>query len=33
VEATFHKTLTANDIKAGDPPSTDYVKLGFGFVF
>ncbi len=33
VEATFHKTLTANDVNAGDPPSTDFVKLGFGFVF
>ena len=33
LEATFHKTLTGNDVGAGDPPSTDYVKLGFGFVF
>ena len=33
LEATFHKTLTGNDVSAGDPPSTDYVKLGFGFVF
>jgi hypothetical protein len=33
LEATFHKTLTGNDVNAGDPPSTDYVKLGFGFVF
>lgn len=33
MEATFHKTLTGNDVNAGDPPSTDYVKLGFGFVF
>lgn len=33
LEATFHKTLTSNDVNAGDPPSTDYVKLGFGFVF
>jgi hypothetical protein len=33
LEATFHKTLTANDVNAGDPPSTDFVKLGFGFVF
>lgn len=32
-EATFHKTLTGNDVNAGDPPSTDFVKLGFGFVF
>ena len=33
LEATFHKTLTGNDVGAGDPPSTDFVKLGFGFVF
>jgi hypothetical protein len=33
MEATFHKTLTAHDVEAGDPPSTDFVKLGFGFVF
>lgn len=33
LEATFHKTLTGNDVNAGDPPSTDFVKLNFGFVF
>ena len=33
MEATFHKTLNANDVSAGNPPSTDFVKLGFGFVF
>ncbi len=33
MEATFHKTLTGNDVSAGDPPSTDFVKVGFGFVF
>jgi hypothetical protein len=33
LEATFHKTLTANDVNAGDPPSSDFVKVGFGFVF
>lgn len=33
MEATFHKTLTSHDVAAGDPPSTDFVKLGFGFVF
>lgn len=33
LEATFHKTLTSHDVDAGDPPSTDFVKLGFGFVF
>jgi hypothetical protein len=33
MEASFHKTLTSKDVNAGDPPSTDFVKLGFGFVF
>jgi hypothetical protein len=33
MEATFHKTLTGKDSSAGDPPSTDFVKLGFGLVF
>ncbi len=33
LEATFHKTLTAHDVEAGDPPSTDFVKVGFGWVF
>ena len=33
LEATFHKTLTGNDVNAGNPPSTDFVKVGFGFVF
>jgi hypothetical protein len=33
LEATFHKTLTGHDVGAGDPPSTDFVKLGFGVVF
>jgi hypothetical protein len=33
LEATFHKTLTSHDVDAGDPPSTDFVKVGFGFVF
>ena len=33
LEATFHKTLTANDVNAGDPPSTDFMKVAFGFVF
>jgi hypothetical protein len=33
MEATFHKTLTAHDVEAGDPPPTDFVKVGFGFVF
>jgi hypothetical protein len=33
LEATFHKTLTSHDVAAGDPPATDFVKVGFGFVF
>ena len=33
VEATYHTTLTSKDVNAGDPPSTDFLKLGFGFVF
>ncbi len=33
LEATFHKTLTGNDVNAGDPPSTDFLKVAFGFVF
>jgi len=33
LEATFHKTLTGHDVSAGDPPSSDFLKLGFGFVF
>jgi hypothetical protein len=33
MEATFHKTLTGNSVSAGDPPSTDFVKVGLGWVF
>jgi hypothetical protein len=33
LEATFHKTLSGNNVDAGDPPSTDFLKVGFGFVF
>jgi hypothetical protein len=33
LEATFHKTLTAHDANAGEPPSTDFMKVAFGFVF
>lgn len=33
LEATFHKSLTGNDVSAGNPPSTDFVKVGLGFVF
>jgi hypothetical protein len=33
LEATFHKTLTAHDTDAGDPPAADFARLGFGFIF
>ncbi len=33
LETVFHKTLSGNDTGAGDPPSTDFVKVGFGWVF
>ena len=33
LEASFHKTLTGNDISGGNPPSTDFLKVSFGWVF
>ena len=33
MEMGFHKTLSGNDINRGDPPSSDFVKLSFGWVF
>lgn len=33
LEGAFHKTLSGNDVGAGDPPSTDFVKVSFGWVF
>jgi hypothetical protein len=33
LEATFHKTLTAHDVVAGDPPSSDFTKVAFGWIF
>jgi hypothetical protein len=33
VEAVYHKTLSSHDIDAGEPPSTDFLRLGFGWVF
>ncbi len=33
LEAVFHKTLTGNNENAGDPPNTDYVRVGLGWVF
>ncbi|MBI4911609.1 MAG: hypothetical protein HY823_02625 [Acidobacteria bacterium] len=33
MEVAFHKTLSGNDVAKGDPPSADFVKLHFGWVF
>ena len=33
LEASYHKTLTTNNVNAGDPPSADFVKFNFGFIF
>ena len=33
LEATYHKSLTGNDATQGDPPSTDFVRVSFGWVF
>lgn len=33
MELGFHKTLSGNDAGVGDPPSADFVKLSFGWVF
>ncbi len=33
VEGVYHKTLTGNDKSAGEPPSTDFMKVSLGFVF
>ncbi len=33
LEATFHATLNGKDEAKGEPPSTDFVRLSFGFVF
>lgn len=33
LEGAFHKTLSGNNTSAGDPPSTDFVKLSLGWVF
>jgi hypothetical protein len=33
MEVAFHKTLTGNSVAAGDPQSSDYVKVGIGVVF
>ena len=33
LEFGFHKTLNGNDIQKGEPPSSDFAKLSFGWVF
>ncbi|HTL97986.1 MAG TPA: hypothetical protein VL181_04180 [Holophagaceae bacterium] len=33
LEVTYHTSLTAHDVSAGDPPATSYVRAGFGWVF
>lgn len=33
LEVTFHKTLTGNDIARKEPPSADFMKVSFGWVF
>ena len=33
LEASFHKTLSGNDVAGGNPPSTDFLKVSFGWVF
>lgn len=33
LEATYHATLNGKDAAKGEPPSTDFVRLSFGFVF
>jgi hypothetical protein len=33
LEGVFHKTLSGNRSSAGDPPSTDFVKLSCGWMF
>ena len=33
LEVAFHKTLSGSDTAAGDPPASDFVRVGFGFVF
>jgi hypothetical protein len=33
MEAVYHKSLTGTSTSAGDPPSTDFLRLGFGFMF
>lgn len=33
MEFTYHTSLTAHDVNAGNPPATSYVRAGFGMVF
>lgn len=32
-EVVFHKTISGNSTREADPPSTDFVKASFGWVF
>jgi len=33
LETTFHKTLSGNDAAKMEPPSSDFVRMSFGWVF
>ncbi len=33
LEVTYHTSISAHDVAAGDPPATSYAKVGFGWVF
>ena len=33
IEASLHKTISGNNTNNGEPPSTDFVKMSFGWVF
>ena len=33
LEVAFHKTLTGNDLAKREPPSADFMKVSFGWVF
>jgi len=33
VEGVYHKTLTGTDTTAGDPPASDYFRVGIGMIF
>ena len=33
LELAYHKTLTGHDLASGEPAATDFLRLGFGWVF